>query len=511
MTTFNQLLFNSPINLSLSYQLYMMQNQEAIDSHSGKSIQNYIDEIPTWSNGTATSYPPMTKVQWRIWLLATSGKFFEGMVVFMMGLTLPLITIQFQLSSLQKGLMSSSILFGILIGASVLGGLADMYGRKRMFIVAMLLFTLCLIGLALSPSVYWTICFNFGVGLALGCDYPTAHLMISENIPTNKRGKLVLGAFAFQSIGVFLGILVGIVVLTNIDDIDAWRIMYAIAILPAIIITIARCSIPESAHWLMNQNKEIEATHALRTLLKRTSQNPLVIKIDKTAEKPDMGWREGYKKLFSKKYRPKTLLASLPWFIQDLGTYGIGIFTPVILATILPQSSTDHNSLDATINQIIYSAKGTALIDALLIVGVIFAIIYSDKIGRMKLQIYGFIGCAVGLLLAVISTYSTGSAHLYLLFAGFMLFNFMNNFGPNSQTYLISGEVFPICIRAKGAGFSASIGKVGAITTAFLFPILMNIFGVSPVLIALIFTSLLGAWVTHHYRFETSGQNIENL
>ncbi|WP_199899763.1 MFS transporter [Shewanella marina] len=489
----------------------MMTNQEKIDSNSGKSIQNYIDEIPTWSDGTATFYVPMTKIQWRIWLLATSGKFFEGMVVFMMGLTLPLITIQFHLSSLQKGLISSSILFGILIGASALGGLADIYGRKRMFIIEMFIFSLCLIGLALSPSVYWIIFFNFGVGLALGCDYPTAHLMISENIPTNNRGKLVLGAFAFQSIGVFLGILVGIVVLSYSDDINAWRIMYAVAILPAIIITVARCYIPESAHWLLNQNKEKEAAHALRTLLKRTPQYPINIKIDRTIEKPDIGWLKGYKKLFNKKYRPKTLLASLPWFIQDLGTYGIGIFTPVILATMLTKNTVADDSLHGTISQIIYSAKGTALIDALLIVGVIFAIIYSDKIGRMKLQIYGFIGCAVGLLLAVISTYSSDSAHIYLLFAGFMLFNFMNNFGPNSQTYLISGEVFPVSIRAKGAGFSASIGKLGAITTAFLFPILMNTFGVSPVLIALIFTSLLGAWVTYHYRFETSGQNIENI
>ncbi|MEF1219670.1 MFS transporter, partial [Photobacterium damselae] len=96
-------------------------------------------------------------------------------------------------------------------------------------------------------------------------------------------------------------------------------------------------------------------------------------------------------------------------------------------------------------------------------------------------------------------------------FLGFMLFNFMNNLGPNAQTYLISGEVFPVKIRAKGAGFAASIAKLGAILTAFMFPILLHVIGVFSLLLTLVVTSLLGAWVTHKYRFETSGKNIENL
>nr|WP_305846371.1 MFS transporter [Photobacterium kishitanii] len=131
--------------------------------------------------------------------------------------------------------------------------------------------------------------------------------------------------------------------------------------------------------------------------------------------------------------------------------------------------------------------------------------------GRMKLQIYGFIGCAVGLLCAAVSVKMHGDYQMYLLFLGFMLFNFMNNLGPNAQTYLISGEVFPVKIRAKGAGFAASIAKFGAILTAFLFPILLHGIGVFSLLLCLVVTSLLGAWVTHKYRFETSGRNIESM
>ena len=116
------------------------------------------------------------------------------------------------------------------------------------------------------------------------------------------------------------------------------------------------------------------------------------------------------------------------------------------------------------------AAEGAACIDVLLLVGIFAAIGLADKVGRIKLQWYGFVGCAAGLLLASFSVGAAGNAQLFFLFAGFMLFNFMTNMGPNSMTYLLSGEVFPTHIRGLGAGFAASFAKVGAVLTAFFFP-----------------------------------------
>ena len=70
-----------------------------------------------------------------------------------------------------------------------------------------------------------------------------------------------------------------------------------------------------------------------------------------------------------------------------------------------------------------------------------------------------------------------------------MLFNFMTNLGPNAQTYLLAGEVFPTAIRGKGAGFAAAVGKIGAVTTAFLFPILLASIGTTAPLYILVVTS----------------------
>ncbi|MFY8216423.1 MAG: MFS transporter, partial [Chthoniobacterales bacterium] len=78
-----------------------------------RTVQEYIDETPNWSDGTVVAATPMTVVQWRIWMLATAGKFFEGWVIFMTGVALPLIVLEFGLSAAEKGAVGAAPLFGI--------------------------------------------------------------------------------------------------------------------------------------------------------------------------------------------------------------------------------------------------------------------------------------------------------------------------------------------------------------------------------------------------------------
>lgn len=480
-----------------------------------RSVQGYIDQTPSWPDGTPTPTVPMTRMQWRIWLLATAGKFFEGMVVFMTGVALPLIVKEYDLSSFEKGMVGAAPLAGIMVGAVALGGLADTWGRRFMFVLEMLVFVVFLVGLAVAPGFGWLVFFLFGVGVALGCDYPTAHLVISESIPSRDRGRLVLGAFAFQAIGALVGTAVGYAILVNSPQLDAWRWMYATAIAPAALVVIGRLFITDSGHWLMAHGRRGDAERELQRLLEREPRYPSRVElaeIDPEAALHSPEARRGrWRHLFNRKNRRATILASVPWFLQDLGTYGIGIFTPLILVQTIGHEITHAQTVAGVIARDIEAAKGAVLVDIFLVVGILAAVLLTDRVGRIRLQVIGFVGCAIGLALAAMQAHTAEPARTLLLFGGFIIFNFMTNIGPNAQTYLLAGEVFPTNIRGKGAGFAAAFAKLGAVITAFAFPVLLYDAGTDFLLAGLVVTSLLGALVTWWFRIETRGVNLEEI
>jgi MFS transporter, putative metabolite transport protein len=478
---------------------------------SAKSVQEYIDELPLWADGTKLKTKPMTGMQWLIWTLAAFGKFFEGFVVFMGGVTVPLITRQFHLDAAQAGLVTSASLAGILVGTILLGGLSDYFGRKRMFIAEMIIFCLFLALLIMVGNFLSLVICLFGVGMALGCDYPTAHMIISENIPSASRGRLVLGAFAFQAIGAMSGIMVGAAVLMIYPSLDAWRWMYATALVPAILITVGRFFITESANWLVIRGHHEKAEEAVARLLQRTPSYPAKVALKRHVAANQGARKASLMALFKGKNLRATLFSSLPWLLQDLGTYGIGVFTPTMIATALGKGPDKIRSPADLIASGIHSAEAAALTTSLLIVGIIFAIALSDKLGRIKLQVFGFIGCAVGLGIASMSIGAPEALRLDLIMAGVMLFNFMTNLGPNAQTYLLAGEVFPTEVRGLGAGFAAMIGKVGAVATTYGFPLLLASIGTQSLLYGLVASALLGAVVTWLFRIETTGVNLDSI
>jgi putative MFS transporter len=479
-----------------------------------RSVQDHIDELPQWADGTHLRAAPMTGMQWLIWSLAAAGKFFEGFVVFMTGVALPLLAREFDIRPAQNGLITAASLFGILVGAVGLGGLSDRFGRKSMFVVEMLIFCAFLVALLFCGNYYFLVACLFGIGLALGCDYPTAHMIISENIPSSARGRLVLGAFAFQAVGALGGTAVSFLVLSTVHELGAWRWMYASAIIPAVLVTVGRFYIVESANWLHTRGETSKAEHAVKKLLVRKPQYPSEIRLAarERQAKSNAAEKQSFQALFTDKTnRRATILASVPWFLQDLGTYGIGIFTPTILAAALGGNSDHARSIADVIRNDIIAAQGAALTTSLLIVGILFAVMLADVVGRISLQVVGFIGCAVGLFIASLSAHFTDGTQLLLIFAGFMLFNFMTNLGPNSQTYLLAGEVFPTAVRGAGAGFAAAFAKIGAVATAFLFPILLTAIGTEALLYGLIVASILGAVVTWLFRIETTGVSLDQL
>ena len=476
------------------------------------SVQSYLDEVPTWRDGTPATAGAMTAMQKRIWLLASAGKFLEGMIVFMVGVALPLIIDEFGLSSAQSGVVTAAPLLGIMVGASALGGLSDRWGRRQMFLAEMVLFTAFLVGVTLSTGFLMLVVCLIGMGLALGCDYPTAHTMISETMPTSIRGRGVLAAFGFQAVGALAGTLVGVIILGNRDELSDWRWMFGVAVVPSVLVIVGRLFVVQSPHWLLGTGRVDEAEYELNRLLARRPQYPTTVTLTRHDGSGSAATSTtDVTALFRRPWRRSTILASMPWFLQDLGTYGIGIFTPTIIAATIGTAAADDSTVSGVVADDLHGAEGAVLIDAFLLIGIVLAIYLVNRFGRIRLQVFGFLGCAVGLVIAAASTLLDGTLQIILVFAGFMLFNLMTNLGPNSMTYLLAGEVFPTSLRGTGAGLAASVAKIGAVLTAFLFPILLDAWGTAIIVLLLAGTSLLGAFVTWTFRVETTGLSLEDV
>ena len=453
--------------------------------------------------------------------------------MFIGGLVLPLLGEPMALGPLQRGAVAAASLFGILVGSLAFGGLADRWGRRPVFVAEMVLLLLGLLLAGLSPDARWLIAALLIVGLALGADYPTAHLVIAESCPAPQRGRLVLGAFGFQAIGVVSGTALVAVVLQFAPRHDAWRLFYLLPTLPVLLLTVLRLQLPESSHWLLSRGQQAAAEAALERLLGRSGLRLLPVssssgiqqagsaQVLAAADPPTaVPWPEALRQLLSPRLRRATTLAAVPWFLQDLGTYGIGIFLPQLLAGVLGgvsgtvaaggSAGAGAGSADPILADLL-SARASLLIDLALLAGFALAIAGTDRWGRIPLQIAGFLGCAAGLLLAAAGVGAESRApQLPLLVIGLLLFQFMTNLGPNAQTYLLAGELFPTPVRGLASGLAAAAGKVAAVVTALLVPLVLQRWSAGPLLVGLAVTSLLGALITWLVRIETNGAVLED-
>ena len=388
---------------------------------------------------------PLSRLQWLGWGLAAAGKLLEGLIVFIGGMALPALSERFGLSPLGQGAFAAASLLGILVGSLVLGWLADRIGRRWLFSAELLLLALGLLGAALSPSAPLLLLSLLVVGIALGADYPLAHLVISESVPAGQRGRLVLAAFGCQALGAVLGMAAAAWLLAPRLEPLSWRWLYGLPLLPVLLLAVARSRLPESGPWLQSREHD-----------------------------PQPG---GLAPLWAPPLRRALALAALPWFLQDLTTYGVGIYLPQLLQG---------------------SRALAAWVELAFLAGMVAAIALVDRWGRITLQITGFLGCAAGLLLAARTDLRAQ------LVVGLLLVQFMTNLGPNAQTYLLAGELFPVALRGRGAGLAAAAGKLGAIAAALAMPVLLQRWGPGPLLPLLAATSLVGAALTWGLRLDTA-------
>ena len=139
----------------------------------------------------------------------------------------------------------SSVLVGAVIGAITGGALSDRYGRRKLIIVAGIVFSLSAIGAALAPSVGWLITARVISGVGIGMASFISPMYIGELSPAKIRGALV----AVNMLAITTGIVVSYFVDYAYSGSGQWRYMLGLAVIPSAVLVIGMWLLPDSPRW----------------------------------------------------------------------------------------------------------------------------------------------------------------------------------------------------------------------------------------------------------------------
>lgn len=455
---------------------------------------------------------PLRLPHFMAWGLASGGTLIDGLSVFMLGIAIPLLVRDMSFTPIQTGLLGAALVAGAVLGASVGGHLADRLGRKFVFLLDMSLLCICAVIGALVWNPWELIGVQLFIGISIGMDFPVSSSYVAECMPHRDRSHMMVATITSQSVGMLLAAIVSLGLLHMSDSMHAWRLFFASEAVLAIVFFLARLTLPESPRWLMGQGRNREAVRALEALVPADRQmlDTLATRLGKEVHHVSLVSKQehstSFSVLFHPAYRRRTLLTTLPWLLMDIATYGIGLFTAVLLAAL-------HLGV-VTSSPIIQTeslATGSGLIDISLLIGFLIGLWAVSRFGRIRMQLTGFSGMTLGMLLLLSSTLITGgpAQHLYMVFTGFVLFNLSMNMGPNSTTYILPAELYPTQVRATGAGFAAACAKIGATAGVFMLPIIKARLGVPAVLSLMSTVSLLGLLFTWLFRVEGRDRTLE--
>jgi MFS transporter, putative metabolite transport protein len=434
----------------------------------------------------------LNRIQRWLWVLATGGTLLDGYAIFVLGVAMPVIIAEFHIQPDVVGLIGASLVFGAVIGAGVGGPMADRLGRKKLMLADMTIIGAGAFISALAKGPAMLFIGQLLVGAGVGIDFPVSGTYVSEILPKRSRARMMVATIACQSVGMLLAAAITLVLLMT-GSAQAWRLFLATEGAIALLFFVLRLSAPESPHWLMSRGKFAEAAQAFIRII--PAQRQAVLQLTGNQEKvaaPVPHAKGGLSILFSRRYRARTALVTIPWFLMDIATYGVGLFTPTILGAIEISGRTR-----GLVARDFALAKGSALIDLFLLIGFLLGIWMVPRFGRIRMQAIGFAGMAVGMLILLAAVGLTNSSlHIPLVFVGFILFNLLMNAGPNSTTFTLAPMLFPTELRGTAGGFAAGVAKLGATFGVFLLPILKQTLGVRSVLGIVSSVSLLGLVVT---------------
>ena len=400
---------------------------------------------------------------------------------------------EFALPDFTVGLVVSAVLIGAVIGAAIGGDLADHFGRRRLIIIAAIIFAVGAIGTATVPDVGLLIAGRIVVGIAIGIASEVTPLYISEVSPSGTRGSLV----SLNQLAITIGIVISYLVDYSLSAIQGWRYMLGLAAIPAMILGIGMLPLPDTPRWLVNHNEMDKARKVLKRIRGTVDVEGELNDIQSSLQRQ----RGGRAELFNPMVKPALIIGvSLAIFQQVTGINTVIYYAPTIFefAGITSASS---------------AILATVAVGIVNVVMTVVAIALLDRVGRRPLLLIGLAGMIFSLGLLGTAFFLPSLLGLLgdMAAAGLMLYVASFAIGLGPVFWLLISEIYPLRVRGLAMSIASEANWGSNLIIALTFLTLVQILGRSGTfwLYGLVG---VGAWIFAYLLVpETKGRTLEEI
>ena len=428
---------------------------------------------------------PVGRFHYKLLLVTGLGWLFDSMDTGLIAFILPVLAKEWGLAPGQMGLIGSIGLIGMALGAVISGTVADRIGRKKVFTITVLLYSIASAFCALSWNYQSLLVFRFLVGFGLGGELPVAATLVSEYAPSRVRGRFIVLLESFWGLGWIAAACIAYFFI----PVYGWRMAFLIGALPALYVCLIRLHMPESVRYLLTRGRVDEARRIVLSLEKQLHV-PSALFTGETEPVPVVA-KASFRELWKKPFMSRTIMLWLVWFGINFSYYGIFMWLPSL---VFQQGFT-----------VVKTFEYVLIMTLAQLPGYYCAAWLVDKIGR-KYTLSAF------LLFSGVASYFFGHASTAatLMMWGSVMSFF--NLGAWGVLYTYTPEQYPTAIRALGSGWAAGFGRFGGMAAPMMVgALLARSFGFASVfyMFALVFAAV--AVIVLSLGVESKQKDLESL
>jgi len=399
---------------------------------------------------------PWTSWHWKAWFILAGGMLLEGFVLSVGGSTLSTVEKLFSLSSTEAVALTPIFLVGEMLGGIILGSMADIHGRKPLFIITMAIIAGGSFLSAVSIDYIMLAASRVIAGFGIGGELGSAITALEEFSPSKNRGFAVgTGNGVMFDFGTFVAGFASFFAIAYLPVSYGWRIAFLTAVMLAIFIFVVRLDLPESIRYLLRKGKVDEAELIVAGIEARAEK-----KVGKlTAAKGSVNIQvdsgkveasEGFIVIF-RKYKKRIALSWILNFTETWPYYAAFSIIPIIFTSIYHIKSQ-------------YTGLILSVVLGAGVIGVLVWAYLLDIIGRRPVIMTTYI--MAGIVAIILGTLVRSID--FLVFIAILSIMYFFTYAAAALLYPQIGEMFPTRARGSGVGTAIGFGRLGGIIGPFV-------------------------------------------